>query len=301
MIIADEAETVWGFDEDEWDRCAFDKDKVEKRLKKLIFPIHDDLDEAMEIGLSEADMDKMAEEFLARLMDSFKSGMGNRSAAAKKSKMSAKIDKWKKFLENSLAQKSEEEESNGYAQMVLPFLREEDVEVPDYTLEIIPGVKTCAELLGDLNIIKTEDYCQYLQIPVQDTWSKKQMADAIAQEFYRHPEYLLYVLEEDEYKDFLDWMKLPCGRCEIPQQDDMLLKAFGLSLADVMLIKNKGKTKAKLSFAKDSQSIVESLRADVKKQTYRELYEFSNKLKDIILAYGIVDLDSLYGMFKNLP
>ena len=184
--------------------------------------------------------------------------------------------------------------------MVLPFLREEDVEVPNYTLEIIPGVKTCAELLGDLNIIETEDYCKYLQIPVQDTWSKKQMADAIAQEFYQCPEYLLYVLEEDKYKDFLDWMKLPCGRCEIPQQDDMLLKAFGLGLADVMVIKNKGKTKAKLSFAKDSQSIVESLRADVKKQTYRELNEFSNKLKDIILAYGIVDFDSLYGMFKKI-
>ena len=291
---------VWGFDENEWNRCTFDKDKVEGQLKKLVFPIHDELDEAMEIEWPAADLDKMTEEFLERLFDSFKSGFGNSSAAAKKSKMAVKTDKWKKFLEDSLQKEKKTVESGGYSQMVLPFLQEEDVEVPDYALEIIPGVKTCAELLGDLNMIETEDYCKYLQIPIQDTWSKKQMTDAIAQEFYKHPEYLLYVLEEDEYKELLGWMKLPYGRCEIPQQNNMLIKVFGLGLADIEVIKNKGKTRAKLSFSKDSRPIIESLRADVRKQTYRELKGFSQKLKDIILVYGIVDFDSLYEMFGKI-
>ena len=291
---------VWGFDEDEWDRYAFDKDKVEKRLKKLFFPTHDELDEAMEIGLSEAEMAKMAEEFLTRLLDSFKSGMGNRSAAAQKSKMSAKIDRWKKFTEDSLNQEKRQTGDNSYSQMILPFLKEEDMEDPDYVLEIVPGVRTCAEILGDLSMTETEDYCKYLQIPISDTWVKRQMADAIAQEFCRHPEYLLYVLEEKEYKEFLDWVKLPCGKCEIPQQNDTLIKALALGLADVTVTKYKGKKRAKFNFAKDIRSIMESLRDDIRKQTYRELNGFSQKLEDIILAYGIVDFDSLYGMFEKI-
>ena len=291
---------MWGFDEDECSRYVFEQDKVQERLKKLTFPIHDEWDEAMEIGLPEAERVKMTEEFLTRLLDSFKSGMGNRSAAAKKSKMSAKIDRWKKFTEDSLHQEKRQMDDESYSQMILTFLKEEDVEVPDYVLEIVPCVKTCAELLGDLGMTETEDYCKYLQITVPDTWAKKQMANAIAQEFYQHPEYLLYVLEENEYKELLDWVKLPCGRYAIPQQNDTLIKALALGLADVTVTKYKGKKRAKFSFAKDSRSIMESLRADIKKQTYRELNGFSQQLEDIILAYGIVDFDSLFGMFEKI-
>ena len=291
---------VWGSDEDESGRYVFDQDKVQARLKKLAFPIHDDLGEAMEIGLSEENMARMAEEFLTRLLDDYNSAMRNHSAAAKNSKMSAKIDRWKKFTEDSLKQEKGQADDNSYSQMILPFLKEEDVEEPDYVLEIVPDVKTCAEILDDLSMTETEDYCKYLQIPVPDIWGKKQMTDAIAQEFYQHPEYLLYVLEEDEYKELMDWMNLPCGRCEIPQRNDALVKALALGMADVTVIKYKGKKRAKFNFAKDGRSILESLRADIKKQTYHELNMFSNKLEDIILAYGIVDFDSLYGMFENI-
>lgn len=292
---------VWGYDEDESNRCAFDRDEVEERLKRLVFPVHDELDDAMEIEFSEEDLNKMAEEFLERFLDSFRSRSGKGSTAVRKSNMTIKIDKWNKFLEDNLQNKGEKKvESKNYSQMVLPFLKEEDVEVPDYTLQIIPGEKTCAELLDDLGMTETEDYCKYLQIPVQDTWHKEQMTDAIAQEFCQHPEYLLYVLGEDEYKELLRWMKLPHGRCEIPQQNDMLIKAAALGLADITVVKNRGKTKAKLSFAKNSQSIIGSLSTDVRKQTYRELSGFSKKLKDIILVYGIVDFDSLYDMFGKI-
>lgn len=43
------------------------------------------------------------------------------------------------------------------------------------------------------------------------TRRKRQMRGAIAQTFREHPEYLLYVLSEEEYKEVLRWTKLPCG------------------------------------------------------------------------------------------
>ena len=289
---------VWESEESGSNRYAFDRSKVEEQLKNLVFPMHDELNETMSEVLSEADMEKMAEEFLTTFINSFKSRFGNDFDKVQKSKMAVKIDKWKQFSDDSFQKKTTKD--NDYSQMVLPFLKEEDMDDPDYVLEIVPGVKSCAELLNDLNLRETEDYCKYLQIPVQDAWSKKQMADAIAQEFSRHPEYLLYVLGENEYKEFLSWMELPYGRGEIPWQDNMLIKAVGLGLVEIVLVKNRGKTRAKLSFAKDAHSIVNSLPADVRKRTYRELKRFSKKLEDIILVYGMVDFDSLYEMFEKI-
>lgn len=61
--------------------------------------------------------------------------------------------------------------------------------------------------------------------------------------------------------------KLPYGRCEITEWNNMFVKAFELGLADIAVKKNKGKTKAKLSFAKNSQSIMGTIRANVKNKS----------------------------------
>lgn len=292
---------VWEAGDDDWNRTAFDRDKVENQLKELRFPVHDELEEAAMRELPKLDIEEMAEKFLVKLYESFKTRLRNSSRMMKPSQMAVKIDRWKQFLADSSQQdKKETEKDSEYSQMVLPFLREEDLEEPDYILEIVPGEKTCTELLNDLSLKETEDYCKYLQILVSDTWTKQQMADVIAQEFHHHPEYILYILEEREYKALIKLIESPYGRLEIPRENDMLIRAFGIGLADIVIEKKKGKTRAKLSFAKDSQSILKSLNTDIRKRTYRELERFSKKLENIILVYGVIDFDTLYVIFEKI-
>ncbi len=195
---------------------------------------------------------------------------------------------------------SENSGDGGYSQLILPFLKQEDLEEPDYVLEIVSGTKSCAELLCALNLQEARDYCKYLQIPYLDSWIKSRMTCAIAQELYEHPEYLLYVLYEEELREYLHLAGLPNGRLEKLPETDMLSKAIGVGLADIQVEKRKGKTRAVLSFATDLSPLLCSLPAALRKQTYRELRRFSEKLKTLVLVYGLIDFDSLRGMFQSV-
>lgn len=188
----------------------------------------------------------------------------------------------------------------GFSQMILPFLKQEDMEEPDYVLEIVSGTKSCAELLRALSLQEARDYCKYLQIPCLDNWTKAQMTCAIAQELCAHPEYLLYVLYEEELREYLHLAGLPNGRLEKLPEDDTLIKALDIGLADIQIVKRKGKTRATLSFATDIPPLLRSLPAALRKKTYRDLRRFSEKLRTLVLVYGLIDFDSLRGMFQSV-
>lgn len=158
-------------------------------------------------------------------------------------------------------------EDSTYEQMTLPFIEPESWENAGNMLQIAVGEKTQRQLLGDLGLQEAKDYCKYLQIPAENSWTKKQMTDAVAETFYEHPEYLLYVLDEEEYQEFLRWTKFPCGIVrERPEQNNALIKAVSLGLADITVQKKKAGSRAILSFAKDLRSILSPLKAELKKR-----------------------------------
>ncbi|MDO5539328.1 MAG: plasmid pRiA4b ORF-3 family protein [Eubacteriales bacterium] len=293
---------VWGENGD--NRTSFKSNEVERQLKKLICPIHDNLIEE----ITEADVEKIMDDFIRKLSKNFKTCAQRASAANMPSQMSKKINRWKEFAEGrKAALEQEKTEAVSYRQMTLPFVQEKDVQEEEkvdaagYVLEIVPGEKTNAELLRNLGLKEAADYCKYLQIPAQDTWTKSQMTEAIAQIFQEHPEYILYVFYEEEYKEFLRWLKIPCGIVkEQPGRENVLIKALSLGLADVSIQKSKNRSRARLGFAGDIRDIIKPLDADVRKQIYRQLKKFSEKLENLILVYGIVDFDSLYNMFGRI-
>ncbi len=276
---------IWTNDWDGGARRPLDVQAVTESLRKLVFPAHEDPGaetESESVYFSD-DEKKRMDDFFGDFLDRMDSAFHASSHNHKPSPMALKIESWKQFCEESLQQ-----------------AEEETPEEPDYVLEIVPGTKSCGELLRALNLQETRDYCKYLQIPCLGSWTKTQMTSAIAQELCAHPEYVLYVLYEDELREYLNLAGLPNGRLEKLPEGDALIKALGIGLADIHIEKRKGKTRAVLSFATDISFLLRSLSADLRKQTYRNLTRFSEKLKTLILVYGLIDFDSLRGMFQNV-
>lgn len=323
---------IWANDGDGGVRRPPDVQAVIESLRKLVFPMHEELDEEAESAYFPDDEKKMMDDFFRDFLDRMKSAFHAFPHERKSSPMALKIESWRQFCEESLRQmedgenakdgkakngKTEKEKTgkekaekekvqdknsgnDGYSQMILPFLKQEDMEEPDYVLEITSSTKSCAELLRALSLQEARDYCKYLQIPCLDSWSKTQMTCAIAQELCTHPEYLLYVLYEEEFREYLHLAGLPNGRLEKLPEGDTLIKALGIGLADIQIVKRKGKTRATLSFATDISPLLRSLPAVLRKKTYRDLRRFSEKLKTLVLVYGLIDFDSLRGMFQSV-
>lgn len=290
---------AWQNGEEGWNRCGFCQPEVENRLKEFICPSHKELAETMEKEIAEMDMDKMVEGLIRKLCENFKEKSSKFINSNTPSVMSKKINKWKEFAAGESSRLQQKDSAaDAYEQMTLPFIDREELETAGNVLEIVAGEKTQAQLLGDLGLKEAADYCKYLQIPAEDDWTKKQRTDTVARLFREHPEYILYVLDEEEYKDFLRWAGFPCGIVrERPEQDNTLIKAAALGLADITVQKTKTGCRAKLSFAKDLQSILEALKPDLRKKTYQGLKRFSSKFERLVLVYGLADMDFLFDTF----
>ncbi len=313
---------VWANDGDGGARRFLDVQAVTEKLRKLIFTMHEDLDAGTESTCLSDDEKKMLDDLFLDFLDRLDSASHASSYKREPSPMAHKIESWIHFCEECLQQAEEGEDAkdgktedekageektqsknsgdDGYSQMILPFLKQEDMEEPNHVLEIVSGTKSCAELLCALSLQEAKDYCKYLQIPYLDSWNKTQMTCAIAQELYDHPEYVLYVLHEEEFREYLRLAGLPKGRLEKLPEDDTLTKAFGIGLADIQVEKRKGKTRATLSFATDISPVLCSLPAALRKQTYQEMGLFSKRLKTLVLVYGLIDFDSLRDILQRV-
>ncbi len=302
---------VWTDDEDGGSRNPLDVQAVTERLRELVFPVHEEPDEEDEPAYLTDEEKRMMDDFFRDLLGCMGPASHTRSHDSGSSPMALKIESWEHFCEESLRQAEEEKDGkenapgensgdDGYSQMILPFLKQEDLEMPDHAVEIVPGTKSSAELLCALSLQEARDYCKYLQIPYLDSWTKMQMTRAIAQELCAHPEYALYVLYEEEFREYRHLAGLPNGRLEKLPEGDAFIKALSIGLADVQIKKRKGKTRAILSFATDLSPLLCSLPDTLRKQTYRELSRFSEKLETLILVYGLIDFDSLRDMFQSV-
>ena len=105
-------------------------------------------------------------------------------------------------------------------------------------LEIVSGSKTQEQLLAGLSIKETEDYCKYLRIPIDNPRKLNEMYIEIVSFLRSNPEYILYVIDEEEYQELLRWLKLPCGMTKQAfLETDVVYKAIALGLADFSMQK----------------------------------------------------------------
>lgn len=293
----EDSEENWGTDEC---RSTFQPEKAEEQLKSLVCPV---CNYPMEKVQEEIDTRSVFERLVECLEQSMKGNAKKHAAKRSVSQMKNKIDAWKEFVENwEDGTKAKTSGQIEYQQMVLPFVKEEDlVESSGDTWEIVVSEYTNRELLQALSYKEAKDYCKYLQIPVLDTWIKTQMTDAVADFFGKHPEYLLYIFDKDEYAELIRMLKFPEKmRKEKPDNQDLWIKGMALGLADISVIHGKNGNKAKISVASDAATLLQAVNAKERKQVYRKVKEFSDNLRNLILFYGIVELEVLYEIYCQL-
>lgn len=166
----------------DWARCPFDKDKIEQRLQAMSFPVNPDLKEPV----LPKNILSQFKQLASVLPEDFQAFMENMLTDKSPSPMILKTDSWNSF--------SEQHDPD-----------------PKNALSLVAPYKTHRELLADLGRQETLDFYKYLQLPKQDHYSPRQQVDAIAEILRLHPEYLLYLLEENEYNALLKWKNLPVG------------------------------------------------------------------------------------------
>ena len=256
----------------DWARCPFDKDKTERQLQIMVFPIKPDLKEPILQKNSLSQLMNQFKQLAANLPENFLPFMNNRAADNFPSSMASKIDSWNSFSEQ-----------NGLE--------------PKNSLSLITPYKTHRELLADLGRQETLDFYKYLQLPKQDHHSPRQQVDAIAEILRLHPEYLLYLLEENEYSALLKWKTLPAGIIsQMPPTEAFIMKLLMLGLADFYVKNGSGF----LSFASDLDLLIKGIDQETEKRTYQLLQQFDERLGVIMQVYCVVELEHLYQMYCHV-
>ena len=298
---------IWTDEEEYFSTKLFDSISVGLRLSKLSFPVRE--------STSGEDMPEMfdgkdMEAFLQNLADMFarnmKKASRNIGTVIKDSQMKKRVENWNAFVRTWRSQTAVDEQDTEYIQLTIPGLPDDCIssdrsEPKENTLEIIPGNKTQEQLLAALSIVEAADYCKYLCIPLDGSRQLEQMHIEIAHLLRSKPEYILYVIEEEEYQEILRWLELPCGRTkQIFTETDAIFKAIALGLADFSMQKIKGCQRAELSFASDIQDILSGLDKKCRRKIYKETSIFSKRTQAFLFTYGVVEIEALYDLYIKI-
>lgn len=259
------------WNQDEMERSVFDRELVEKRLKEMNFPVNPDLQEP-ELFKTYA---KGKDDKFLKLVKMFSKDMEEELVKAWKetcksqdSRLKKKVELWKEFSERSGTEL---------------YLEEEE--------------KTCHELLTDLGEKEAKDYCKYLQLPQKDEGGFQECVDAIYETFRTYPEYLLYVLDKEEYEKLNRWRKFPYGVVQERLEDTgMIIKLLALGLADFSEKEGRGI----LRFAADLESLVGDLDVRKQRETYRKLKKFDEKVGNLLKFYCTMELEQLFELYGRI-
>lgn len=152
-------------------------------------------------------------------------------------------------------------------------------------------------LLMDLGEKEAADYYKYLRIPRTGIMTREEQVQEISKVLLKHPEYLYYIFDEKEYAELKAWMELPKGNTTKKNQNtNMFVKAFAMGLADFKITENRGE----IRFAADSKHFIDAADDKTRKNIYNLLHKFDDRMGKLIQVYGVIELESLYQMYKKL-
>ncbi len=256
---------------DEASQKAFKQEAVNAKLETKKLMAHEELQEVPLLKESVEQFKELVHNLMQLKPEVLQSKLAQLTddIHGEPSKMARKISAWEKFTDS-------EETKN---------------------LLLIPPVKTQKELLQDLGEKETTDYYKYLRIPQMGTFYKQEKLEEISKKLQEHPEYLLYIFSEDEYRELLQWLKLiPGTELTTPQNWKMVVKALGMGLADF----TAGETGGSLSFAADADCLIGRISTKDSKKVYKALNEFDDRVGKLIQVYGVVELESLYEIYERV-
>ena len=150
-------------------------------------------------------------------------------------------------------------------------------EVNGQNVKLEAGKKTNRECLEKLGSNNAMDYCKYLQLVIDQRATQKQRLDAIAQCFQEYPEYLLYVLNQEDYKKLQKLSKISVGtELQTEEYDTCISKAITLGLCEFYSVGSK----KEIRLAADLGVIFQKLDRKKAKQTNKKEGSRMKNLKE---------------------
>lgn len=258
---------VWGANETS--RNVFLPDYVKEKLKAMKLPSHEELQETPLLKEAFGQFKELVQNLMQlepEVLQSQLAGMANEIHEGP-SNMALKVKELRMY-----------EESTKPIRLVQPN-------------------KSQMELLLELGDKEAADYYKYLRIPQKGVFCKQEMVEEISQTLREHPEYILYVLKENEYREVIQWLKyMPERYLPETKNGNMLAKLLGLGLADFSI----DKTGASFCFATDTEELIGKIDKKLQNETYKFFDKFDERLSNLVLAYGAVERESLYKIYKKL-
>lgn len=166
---------------------------------------------------------------------------------------------------------------------------EENGTYKDNNLCIARNMSSQKELLMSLGEKEAADYYKYLGLPQDKLLSKEEKISAITNELMNHPEYIMYIYNEKQYDELVQLNSKPLGyMCNLGQYEETIVKTISLGLG---------------SFSVEGDYVRIGLASDIDKNVKKKVYKEINKLDDrvgsIVLAYGMLELESLYDIYRS--
>ena len=258
-------------------RYPFDKEFVENQLDAISFPEHE---QKKEIASPHNLIDDLASiEKLKKLYNKFK-------------KMTP--EEFDIMIRDTLRYLDMEDENNFFNKKIKDW---ENFAGQNITIKMMKSSKTVKKLLENLSERQSSDYYKYLMISEEKPDSQKERISIIADTLKEHPEYILYVLSQDEYENVKKWLKYPMEeKIEILDNQYIFTKAFMLGLVDYEI---KGEV-AEIYLASDIEDYIGVLDKKTENKIYRQLDKLDDRVGKLIQIYCVIELDELYEIYKKL-
>ena len=260
------------------DSCyPFDKEFVESQLDAMSFPEHE---QKKEIASTYNLIDDLGSiEKLKKLYNKFKN---------------MTPEEFDIMIRDTLRYLDMEDESDLLNKKIEDW---ENFAGQNITIKMMKSSKPVKKLLGNLSEKQSNDYYKYLMISEEKPDSHKKRISIIADTLKEHPEYILYVLSQDEYEDVKKWPKYPMEeKIEILDNQYIFTRALMLGLVDYEI---KGNI-AEVYLASDIEDYIGVLDKKTENKIYKQLDKLDEKVGKLIQIYCVIELDELYEIYKKL-
>lgn len=254
------------------DRYTFDQEEIKHTLCAMMLPEHKELKEPRLLKESLNEFQSMIEKLSDMKPEVFNSVIADmfQKADNEVPKMDQKVRAWDSWKEENIFSESD--------------------------LKISESVKTQKELMLEIGEKRVADYYKYLRLPPVKWMSYEEKIDNISEALKEHQEYILYILDKDEYEYTMNLIN-KTEKCteDFLKQGEWVKKLLAIGLVDF----TRNEDIAELCFASDIRQYIGNLDEQRKRKTYRKLEKFDERVGKMLQIYGMVELESMYGLYQK--
>lgn len=233
------------------------------------------------------------------------------------SKLSQSMEEWQAFAEKKIIGKSQQDlgndikktkniKSNQTSLFNEDRQREETFEKikvvfpkEKYEIQINKPLKTVRQHLGKLSAEEVDKYSKFLQTPHTKKTIKKEKLDRIGDFLTKNPEHYLWVFEKEEWRALESLARYREGEAFPKINVDAISKAIIIGLLDCKVTKTNYFYRIDFTFAKDMKSILKTVNHSKSTRIFRQLENLEKKLMPLLIAYGMIDLESFHLAFNK--